>query len=224
MNRIRCAVVVCASSLALCGCMKKDERLVSDLRQLGNRAYAQGDYPLALKRYTEIRVVQPQNWKNRLDIARTLTAMDDDVGASEELMVAHRLNPSDGETMDRLADALYAAGRPKELFTTLRAEAASGGTAEDYLRLGRISARAGALEDATDAYNQAYRLSDGQDPAPILGLADVYRRAGDTERELSYLRMALSFEPIPAEAPARIRELGHVPGPSFALQPDVEGP
>ena len=66
----------------------------------------------------------------------------------------------------------------------------------------------------------AARLDGGQTVEPQIALADFYLAAGDEEKAIRRLRMALGIDAENEIAIDKLRSLGEIPGPSFALTPE----
>ncbi len=194
------------------------EEPTASLRAKGNAAFSEGRYGDALRAFRAIAEEYPESAHARFDIGRTLLAAGDPLGASEELMVAHRRRPWAGEYTDLLGEALYQAGRKDTLFEMLRREAARSDNAADHLRLARFARRDGALDEAISAYERAAALSGERDLTALLELADLYRELGDRAREIETLARVIASQPGHPAASARLRALGEVPGPTLAIE------
>ncbi len=211
---------VLAGGLAGCAQVRTElsEEPTASLRAKGNAALSEGRYADALRAFRAIAEEYPESAHARFDIGRTLLAAGDPLGASEELMIAHRRRPWVGEYTDLLAEALYQADRKDALFEMLRREAARSDNPSDYLRLARFARRDGALDEAISAYERAGELAGRRDVTALLELADLYRELGDREREVETLARVIVAEPGHPAASARLRALGEVPGPTLAIE------
>ena len=85
--------------------------------------------------------------------------------------------------------------------------------------LGRYAQKIGKADEAERAFLGAAEIDRGQSAAPQKALAGFYRSIGDNDAEVRRLRMMLWFDSQDAEVNARLRELGQIPGPTFALPP-----
>lgn len=215
------AAILASVSIAGCSNIKQGIRreTIGSVRARGNESLSRGDLPSALRAFQEIVERHPESAQGRYDVGRTLMAMDDPIGASEEFMIAHRRQPWMGEFTDGLAEALFVSERRDILFELLRREATQNEIARDYLRLGQYAARDGAMEEAIDAFEAAAELAGVKDTAAHIEMADLYRTLGQTDMEVKELRHVLYAEPGNPDAHARLRELNEVPGPSFAIEP-----
>ncbi len=216
------AAMLTSMSFAGCSNLKKglQREPVGSVRARGNEAYSRGDLEAALRAFEEIAQRHPESAQARYDIGRTLMAMEDPIGASEEFMIAHRRQPWVGQFTDGLAESLFVADRKDVLFELLRREATQNQIARDYLRLGRFAARDGAMEEAIEAFETAAALDGPKVADAHVELADLYRNLGQQSMEVQELRHILYAEPGNPDAHARLRELNEVPGPSFAIEPD----
>ncbi len=223
MGRVARVGLACAvMGVGLAGCARMhaglSEEPTASLRAKGNAAFSEGRYSDALRAFRAIAEEYPESAHARFDIGRTLLASGDALGASEELMVAHRRRPWVGEYTDLLAEALYQADRKDALFEMLRREAARSDHPADHLRFARFARRDGALDEAIVAYERAAELAGGSDVTARLELAALYRELGDREREIEQLARVVVEQPGHPEASARLRALGEVPGPTLAIE------
>ena len=223
LRLILVAAMLTSMSVAGCSNIRKgiQREPVGSVRARGNEAFARGDLEAALRAFQEVATRHPESAQGRYDIGRTLMAMEDPLGASEEFMIAHRRQPWVGKFTDGLAESLFVADRKDMLFEMLRREASQNEIARDYLRLGRYAARDGAMEEAIDAFEMAAEIDGPSEAAAHVELADLYRTIGQQGMEVKELRHVLYAEPGNPDAHARLRELNEVPGPSFAIEPDI---
>lgn len=215
-KRMRMVAVV-GAAVWLGGCAS--QRPLVDVRASGDRAMEAGEYDQALKDYTEFvdRRAGDAGVENSLALA--LLATHQPALAVEHAWRAYDAAPGDDAHIETLARAMHEAGQTSEMQTFLRDQTHSRGRVQDYLRLGRYAAAAGDADGAEVALKTGAELDKGRTLAPQLALADLYRRIGDTKNEVMRLRMALYLDPVNSEVNERLRALGEVPGPSFALQP-----
>lgn len=209
-------VLVCAA-MVLGGCANARE--LSSVRASGNASYARGNYEQALVEYREYSDRRPQSAQGRYNLGRTLLTLDRPLAAGEELAIAHEVDPGNGRYLDLLCEALLRADRPGELVALLSRSTLESDDPADYLRQARYLIKLGSLDEAHDALIGAARVDAGRSVEPQIALASFYRTIKDEERELQRLRMTLFLDPANEAAANRIRELGFVPGPSFALEP-----
>lgn len=209
-----------SAALVLSGCETQPN---PTLRAQAYDAYAVGNYELALARHREIAETYPQNARTRFDIGRTLTAMGRHADAADEFEIAHQLSPHNEEYFRALAEAQYAAGRHDRMIANLRRRAGDSGRPSDWIMLGDFQLRLGATDDALIAYRQAAGIDRGRTVEPQLALARFYRSIGDDRNEMVRLRSVLFIDAGNETATRRLRELGQVPGPGFAIQPPELG-
>ncbi len=217
---MRTLTLAAAAAFLLAGCETHPN---PTLRAQAYDAYAVGNYELALTRHRQIAERYPQNARTRFDIGRTLTAMGRHADAADEFEIAHQLSPNNDEYFLALAEAQYAAGRHERMIANLRKRAGDSGRPADWIMLGDFQLRLGATDDALVAYRQAAGIDRGRSVEPQLALARFYRSIGDNRNELVRLRSVLFLDAGNEAATRRLRELGHVPGPGFAIQPPELG-
>lgn len=216
--RSRWLAIACAScAVVVAGC--EQTRDLSSIRAQGNQAFSEGRYERALELYGDYSDRRPQSARARYDMGRTLLALHKPLAASEELAVAHELEPDNMDTLDLYCRALLEADRPEELTALLSRTTMESNDPANYLLAARYLIELGSLDEAHDALLGAIRVDGGRSVEPQLALASFYRTIKDEDRELTRLRMVLYLDPGNERAAARIRELGYVPGPSFALEP-----
>jgi tetratricopeptide (TPR) repeat protein len=215
--QIKWTVVVAALACGLGGCAS--QRPLVDVRASGDRALESGEFDKALKDYTEYVDRNPGDAAVQNSLARTLLATEQPALAVEHAWQAFDASPGEDEYIETLAQAMFKAGQISEMQNFLRDQTQGRGRVQDYLRLGRYSAAAGDADSAEVALKTGAELDKGRTLAPQLALADLYRRIGDAKNEVTRLRMALYLDPVNSEVNERLRALGEVPGPSFALQP-----
>lgn len=216
-STILTATVVGLTILGPLGCASK--RPVDDVWASGRAAYDRGDYQLALQEFSEVAERLPFSGEAQYDVGRANLGLGRLREASEHLWIAYDMDPTREERVEAVAQALEKSGERQQLFKFLNAQCQQPGKVSDYLRLGRYAAQAGDADQAEQAFLTAARLDMGKTVPPQLALADFYGGVGDKLGELTRLRMALYLAPADAAIAERIRALGEVPGPSFALTP-----
>lgn len=202
---------------ALTGCSQRPIYLV---KAAGNEALASGDIAGARANYGEWAEREPANPEAHYAYGQALLAGNEPRRAREQFELAYRLSPSEGRYIDGLVDALVASDQIDAVYRILGPAAEDSATAADYIRLGRASARAGLPDEAQRSYRRAVAI-EPRNPAAYRALAEFYRSLGNQPEEVRALRVLLGLEPLNAEVPARLRDLGQVPGPSFVLPPEV---
>jgi tetratricopeptide (TPR) repeat protein len=206
-----------AVSFVLGGCAS--QRPLVEVRDDADKSFARGEYDRALSSYVEYVGRRPGDAEMQHRLAETLLVLKQPAQAVEHAWRAFDLDPSRDEHIETLAQAMAEAGQSADLYSFLRDQTQSRGRVTDYLRLGRYSAAGGDADSAELAFKTAAELDKGRTLAPQLALADFYRRIGDKPGEVSRLRMALYLDPGSPDINARLRELGEIPGPSFAIKP-----
>ncbi len=212
------ALAMLGAAIAVPACAQ--QRSIQAVRQSGDWAFDRGQYELALQEYTEVAERHPSDWRNRLNLGKTLLVLNRPAAAKEHLAIAETLRPQNEEIVDLLAQAMLESGDRDGLFRFLRARVEQRRTEQDYQRLGYFAMKAGDADEAEKALITAARLNRGQTIAPQLALADFYMSIGDESRAMKRLRMALYIEPANQKVQDKIRALGEVPGPSFAVAPE----
>lgn len=222
-------LIALAALLTLTGC--SDRRGLTVVRDSGDKAYRFQRYELARTEYEEVVDRDPADWEYRSKLGETLLLLGDPVAAREHLAVAYELappcrgmvSPDRRRRCERILDdyarAMLASEDYDTLHLVLLERARETQKVEDYLRLGMYDLRAGDADSAERALITAARLDGGRSPEPQLALATFYETVGDETQALRRLRMALYTDIENREAIGRIRELGHIPGPTFALPP-----
>jgi tetratricopeptide (TPR) repeat protein len=84
-----------------------------------------------------------------------------------------------------------------ELHTALKQQPDESAAHYDY---GLVLEELDRTDEAREHYEKAVEL-DAEDPAPLIGLADLARRGGDLERSLELYRKALGLAPEAGLAP-----------------------
>ena len=217
MRPIRTMLPATLLLVTLAGCAS--QRALPMVRAAGNESYWDADYETARANYQEYVDRKPEDVQGRVDLGRTLLAMGRPSEAREHLIVAYDREPTYPDLADLLARAMVEAGEPEraEIFLTRRAQEV--GRWQDYLLLGRYHTLIGKPDEARASLVTAARLAGPSRIEPQMALAEMYRSLKDPEREIQRLRMALWIEPENPRIADRLRELGQVPGPTFAIPP-----
>ncbi len=218
--------IVAAATLAgaLVGCDSKPAHLINqsyelgDLRAQGNEAFATGDYARAVTLYQSYVDRRPQEAPMQYQLGVSLLAMGEAEQAREHLQVAYDLDPGNPKYIEMLATAtMQTSGEDALEFLQSAAE----GTRDSrvYMTLGYFAREAGFIDEAEAAYKQAVVLGGLESAEPHRELAKFYRSVGDSQSEVERLRVVLSFDADDEQANERLRDLGEIPGPTFALEP-----
>ena len=217
MRHAAILMFVCVSVL-LVGCAQ--QRAVSIVRRDADRSAHREQYDAALMDYQEVVDRDPSDWVYRLKLADTLVTLKRFDAAIEHYAVVLGVRPDDRAVIEKYTNAMYQAGRHDRLISYLTHRAKDTGAVADYLQLGWYSAKVGDADLAQRALLTAARLDHGASVAPYLALADFYNAAGDHDAALRQLRIATGIDPANTTVQEKIRAMGEIPGPSFALTPD----
>jgi len=194
------------------------------IREKGDREFNRGNYEVARVQYLEYSKLRP----GRHDVLHNLGICALETGRTDEalhfLRLSYDLEPQYTSYVDALAEAMYRAAKYDELYELLRERTRQPGAVDDFLRLGKYAEKMGDPDEAETALRTAAKLDRGQTVQPQLALANFYENMGDSEMELLRLRMALFLTPKNEKIQERIRLLGHIPGPTFAIAPEELGP
>lgn len=209
---------VLLSLLGVPGCA--DQRALSIVRRDADRLSQTKQYELAAADYQEVVDRDPNDWEYRVKLSDTLMRLGRESQAREQLAIVHGVRPDDEAITDKYIEAMFKSGDHARLMSFLQTRAEETKTVADYLRLGWYASQTGDADLAERALLTAARLDGGATVEPQLALADLYSAVGDRERALRRLRMALYIEPMNETVRSKIRSLGEIPGPSFALSPD----
>ena len=215
-------VSVLALALTLTAC-QSGERAAHRIELSGDRAMRQADYALAADEYQLLVNRRPGQYESRVKLARALLEVDRPAYAREQLEIAYTQRPTNAQILDLLAEAMLRSGDVEAMTRELRFAAEESGKAPDWYRLGVFLTRAGDDDAAETALRTAARLDGGNDPAFQVGLANFYGSVGDEDRRLERLRMALFLDQEDKTVRDAIREMGHVPGPTFGIVPRERG-
>lgn len=199
------------------GC--SNQRALPVVHAAGNEAYVRGNYSQAVVEYREYLDRKPYDTVVRHKLAKAYLASGDPQLARENASICHDVDPANTDYSATLAEAMLKSNDLDGLFAFLRSEAALRQRPADHILLGQYLARVGTADEAEAAFLAAARLDRGQNLGPQWELANFYRTIGAADKETDRLRMILWLRPNDPEATARLRELGKVPGPSYALPP-----
>ena len=218
-NRVARTGVWAAGVLALVFGVLGCGRPLSEVRAGANQYYFDGMYAEAQPLYQEVADRRPGDARSNYELGRNLLAMDRVAEGRERMILAYNLDPSSETYFEGMADALAAAGDEDDLFDALEHRIADRGGVADYIMLGRYAQKIGKADEAERAFLGAAEIDGGQTATPQKALAEFYRSIGDTDAEVRRLRMMLWFDQKDAAVNTRLRELGQIPGPTFALPP-----
>jgi len=189
----------------------------------GDRALNSGSYAEAVNYYEQYVDRRPLDAEGRYKLATAYLGANRVSMAREQFILGLELKDQDSRFVEGIADTLVEMGQQDELYKLLRKRAEDSRSVEAYTRLGRFAAQIGDPDGAEEALLLTAKLDEGQSIGPQLELADLYGRIHDDANRLKRLRMALFIDPENKEVIDQIREMGEVPGPSFALVPAERG-
>lgn len=214
-------LILCSLAAAFfAGCA---QRSLPAVRESGDRHFNKGDFASAAADYREYTDRKPGEAAVQNQYAKTLLALGQPVPAVERATIAFDQQPTNEDFIETRAQALFEAKKTDELYRFLRGQCDGRGKPADFIRLGRFSQMLGDADGAELAMLTAARIDGGKTIEPQLALANFYRTIGDRNKELTRLRTSLYVDPKNVEVQSRIRAMGEVPGPTFALSPnDVE--
>ncbi len=210
-------IAVCV--LATSGC-------VGRWRHLGAQAFERGDYATARTQFEKVAEADAADWKAHYYLGQIELAEGKPHLARTHLELALSLRPKGPPTqpqtpqvIDALAEAMYRQGDHVRLFGFCQEMAQRYGTAGDHIRTAKYLVLMGDHDSALVALRKAIAIRKADDPAPYLALADFYQAIGDRERAVVALRRAYGIAPKDKAINNRLRGMGLVPGPTFALPP-----
>ncbi|HLP85902.1 MAG TPA: hypothetical protein VK157_16240 [Phycisphaerales bacterium] len=207
-----------AASLAFTGCAS-GPRPLHVVQRDGDHFYNTKRWDLAVENYSEYLNRAPDNNVVRMKLGESQLNGGDPRTAIENLKIALDVDPLNDRIADNTAEALYQAGEREGLTTFVHRIASERGRVKDYLRIAEYMNRVGHADEAQTALVTASKISQGNNFDVQWALVNFYKQRGDTDRTIERLRMAYFLQPENAEVLKAIREMGEIPGPSFALAP-----
>lgn len=204
------------------GCATREQHLL-DTHTRGEAAMLEGRYEDAVTQFEAYLAERPARAEVLYDLGRAYEGMHEISAAREAFSVAYELDPDNPEYIEALAHTMAANGEADAAIALLEQIATDSQRAGAYLRLGSFLLDRGLADEAVQTMRMAAEVEPSADP--YRALAGAFREFGDPDRELEALRRVLWFAPDDQAAKARVRELGGVPGPTFASPPaDTELP
>lgn len=226
MNRIGAIVVVLMMSalVGISGCTPakkvKNTLALNDLHINAAVAEDRGDWEKAYELWSEYVDRRPQSALAEYRLGQVEMRLGLYNQAVTHLRVAHDLEPGNIEYLEALADALVVTDQSEQLMTLLRQTAEEGPDGSGYLRTAQYAQEAGLMDEARDALSLAIVSARGESAEPYLAMAAFAKSIGDADNEVHNLRQALWFDRTNTAVNARLSELGMIPGPSLALEPE----
>lgn len=213
---IRAGLVALLVGVVVGGCTTREPVLMRS-KMHGDAALREGRYADAVREYEIYLERRPGRAGVLYDLGRAYTGMGEASAARESFSVAHELDPENPVYIEALARAMASNGETAGAFEMLERIAVDSQRADAYLRLGSLLLEEGLADEAVLSFHTAAQLRPSVEP--YRALAGAYRLFGDDERELGALRHVLWFEAGDRASAERVRELGGVPGPTFASPP-----
>ncbi len=202
--------------LALGGC--KTRSLVA-VRESGDWWFKQGDYSAAKTEYLEYVERAPGNAHVHHMLGNSYVKLGETGLGREQLYVAHTLRVEDDRIFADLCEALYQDKKYDDLNRLLRSRTVDRGRMQDWALLATYADKLNDRDEAQRGWLTAAQVDGGRSVEPQLGLAKLYAKVGDRDRARQRLGMAYAIDPNNQEVVRMIRELGEIPGPTFAVPP-----
>ncbi|MFT5422296.1 MAG: tetratricopeptide (TPR) repeat protein [Phycisphaerales bacterium] len=193
-------------------------------RAMGNEAYYEQDFERAAEEYGKYAAVRPNEPEVRYRLGMSQLELERVSAARTNLGIAHDLAPTSDLYTEGLGRAIVAGGDQEELYAFLRNLMDSAVNASTYVTVGKVAYLGGLHDEAERAFMSAATLTGKDSAAPHRELARFYQGVGDSDSEILRWRMVLSFDVADVEANSRLRDLGIIPGPSMALEPETGVP
>lgn len=215
------AVAMIASTLLLSGC--KTRSLVA-VRESGDWWYKQGDYASAKTEYLEYIERAPGNSHVHHMLGNAYVKLGETGMGREQLYIANTLRVEDDEIFADLCEALYQDKKYDDLNRLLRTRTIDRGRMQDWALLATYADKLNDRDEAQRGWLTAAQVDGGKSVVPQLGLAKLYAKVGDQARARRRLAMAYAIAPQNGEVIQMIREMGEIPGPTFAITPEEQIP
>jgi Flp pilus assembly protein TadD len=209
------ASVTLASVLPAC----TSRRPLPTVRKQGDLAFQTRQWPKAEADYQEYLDRRPFDNEVRFLLGQSQLEQGKTRDANWNFGIALDVDPLNDGILDKSAEGLYQSGNREALTAFLQRAASERGRVADYMRMGKYMQMIGHVDEAQQAYLTAAKIDQGRSPAIQSALADFYLSIGDRKRAAERLRMAYFLAPGDQALTAKIRELGEIPGPTFALAP-----
>lgn len=224
MSTHRNVTLVAACSLAcallLTGCENPPNPL---LRKQAADAIYLNQIDVAEKKLTRALERDGADWKAAMLLGEVRLKQGRPLDAQlmfERALAHHNSFEEAPRILDGLAESLYQQQEFERLQVMLTTTARERWTTADFLRQARYLAKLGDPDGARLAFRKAARFADPTDTTPYLRAADYYESIGDTEAAITALRRTYRIVPDSPQIAARLRNLGHVPGPTTPLPPE----
>lgn len=220
MRRIGMLFACLAGVVALSGCASPEEASPTPYaEEMGDFYLRSGRYAEAAEEYGSVIERRPGRFESRVGMGEAMLGLGRPVEAREHFEVAYSVRPNDDGVAELLAQSMLDQGDVTGMNRFLDQRAQDRQRVGDWMRFGRFNLAAGDYDEAERGFRTAARLDAGQSLDCQMALADLYAVAGDREKEIERLRMALFLAPRNAEIRDRLERLGETPGPTLALEP-----
>lgn len=214
---ITALALISSASLMLGGCTSR--RPLPTVRNDADHAYKTHQWAKAETDYQEYLNRKPESNDVRFLLAQSQLEQGKTRESNWNFGIALDVDPLNDSILDRSAESLYQSGNREALTAFLLRAASERGRVSDYMRLGKYMQQIGHPDEAVQAYLTAAKIDEGKTPTVQLALADLYQTVGDRPQAIRRLRMAYFLSPEDPKILQRIRDLGEIPGPTFALAP-----
>lgn len=188
---------------------------IDSVMQRGDRAFARGDYGMAVVNYEDVTDRFPGDWEAQYKLGLSLLHLGQYTQARRSLEIAHTRQPYHQGVVDGLAEALYKQGNTEQLYAFLRAQIEESQSVNACLRMARYCLELNDPDSAKWAIDTAVEWDRGRTAEPQLLAADLAERLGDSEEVLRHLRDGYRNDPYNARINERLRDYGEVPGPTM---------
>jgi predicted Zn-dependent protease len=213
----RLVLLVCVAALPACGTWNK--RPLTTVRSDAKSAFSYGEFAKAEPDFQQVVDRVPEDNEARVLLGRSQLAQGKAALAAKNFGVALDVEPLRDDILDYRAQALFEANQHDDLTAFLNRACSERGRVKDSIRLAKYTTMMGHPDEAQQALATAARLDGGKSSDVQLAYARFYHAFGDKPRAVKRLRMAYFLAPENAEVLQTIRDMGEIPGPSFALAP-----
>ncbi len=203
------------------GCQSTYRRSLADVRGDANAHFAYGQYAAALADYQEYLDRKPGSTLVRSRVGETLLKLNRPGEAEPHLRAVYDVEPLNTYNAALLAEAMVRNDRPGQGLDFMRQFLDQMPTSEGFFALADLSLMAGLPDDARQALAVAVKLDGATSPEPHRRLARFYESRELNAEAIAAWRTVLWFDPADAEAGDRLRAMGQVPGPGFAVAPAI---
>lgn len=187
------------------------------------QAIDRGDFGEAQTRLLYVLDNDPSDWEAHYLLGKAYLGQGRPLEAQSELEQAlaaqDRSETNTPKLLDAIAEAMLKQENYAELYAFLDAQISRYEGWEDYTRKARFLVKAGDIDNAAVAYQQAAFFSRNETADIYVELADFYEGIGDHDKALQALKWAYYIDDERPDLPGRFRSLGVVPGPTLKEAP-----